>query len=297
MELLAALAAAAAVFIAVYTLASPARPRSFAARLDRLERGNISDREAVLARPFTQRVGVPLFTRLKDSAGKLLPHSVVAGFERRLMLAGDPISVHAFTAVEVGALGAAALLALLSLARADEPIFMAAMLGGALILALMPIYWLRIKVSQRKAALFKALPDAVDLIVTTVEAGLAIDASLAEVGHETQGPLGDELRLAVRETTLGRTRRDALLRLNDRTQVPELRTFIQSIIQAEQTGIPLGQVLRTQAAQIRLRRRQRAEAQAQRAPVKMVLVLVLLVLPTMLMMVMGPALMRLNLDI
>ena len=125
--------------------------------------------------------------------------------------------------------------------------------------------------------------------MTTVEAGLGLDAALSEVGHETEGPLGEELRLTVRETTLGRSRRDALTRLIERTDVPELKTFVQAVIQAEQTGIPVGQVLRTQAAQIRLKKRQRAEAEAQRAPVKMVVVLALLVLPAMLLMVIGPA--------
>jgi len=96
----------------------------------------------------------------------------------------------------------------------------------------------------------------------------------------------------VRETTLGRSRRDALQRLIERTEVPELKTFVQSLIQAEQTGIPIGQVLRTQAEQVRLKKRQRAEVQAQRAPVKMVVVLVTMVLPSMLLLVMGPAVMR-----
>jgi tight adherence protein C len=160
------------------------------------------------------------------------------------------------------------------------------------LLAVVPLYWLRIRVAARKRAILKALPDAVDLVVTTVEAGMSIDGALAEVGSETGGPLGDELRLAVRETALGRSRREALLRVVDRTDVPDLRTFIQSIVQAEQTGIPVGQVLRTQADQLRLKKRQRAEAEAQRAPIKMIVVLVTMVLPSMLIMVMGPALIR-----
>ena len=171
---------------------------------------------------------------------------------------------------------------------------MIATLVLALLMALVPLYWLRIKFSARKRALVKAFPDAVDLIVTSVEAGLGIEAALSEVGNETRGPLGDELRMAVRETTLGRSRRDSLQRLVDRTGVPEIKAFVQSLIQAEQTGIPIGQVLRTQAGQVRLKRRQRAEADAQRAPIKMILVLVVFVLPSMLLMVMGPAIMRIG---
>ena len=114
------------------------------------------------------------------------------------------------------------------------------------------------------------------------------------LGAKRRGRSAKSLRLAIRESTLGSSRRDALQRLVERTGVPDLRTFVQAILQAEQTGIPLGPVLRVQAEQIRLKKRQRAETDAQRAPVKMVLVLVLLVLPAMLLTVMGPALMRLG---
>ena len=98
--------------------------------------------------------------------------------------------------------------------------------------------------------------------------------------------------MAVREATLGRSRRDALTNVIERTQVLELKTFLQSLIQAEQAGLPIGRVLRTQASQIRLHRRQRAEADAQRAPIKMVIVLVLFVLPAMILTVVGPAFIR-----
>jgi tight adherence protein C len=294
MVLFAAITASLAVFVGVYTLVSPGRPRAVATRLDRFERGAVSDRDAVLAAPFASRVGIPLLQRSRDLLRRILPTSWVAGIERRLLLAGEPVSLHAFLTVQIATAASAAIVVIGGIAAGITGLRLLAVVVCAVILGGMPFYWLRAKVAMRKKSLLRALPDAVDLIVTTVEAGLAIDAALAEVGRETKGPLGEELRLTVRETTLGRSRRDALQRLVERTAVPELKTFVQAIVQAEQTGIPIGQVLRTQAAQIRVRKRQHAEAEAQRAPVKMVVVLVLLVLPSLLMLVMGPAIMRMT---
>ncbi|MEZ4492234.1 MAG: type II secretion system F family protein [Dehalococcoidia bacterium] len=212
--------------------------------------------------------------------------------DRKLLVAGNPITLQAFLTLQAGAAGVAVVFVLFHISNSPAPGLLVAGLFGALFIAVAPLYWLRIAVAARKRAILKALPDAVDLVVTTVEAGMSLDGGLSEVGQQTRGPLGEELRLGIRETALGRSRRDSLLRLIDRTDVPDLRTFIQSIIQAEQTGIPIGQVLRTQANQIRLKKRQRAEADAQRAPVKMIVVLVTMVLPSMLMMIMGPALIR-----
>lgn len=292
MELIAAITAALAVFVGVFTLVTPGRPASMTNRLDRLERGERSDRESQLATPFATRVTKPILGRARRGASAVLPASVVSAIERRILVAGDPISLHAFLSVQLAFVCGALFLWFLALSAGPSGIQLVVALVGPPALMLLPLWWLRLRMLGRQKLLVKALPDAVDLIVTTVEAGLAIDAALAEVGRETDGPLGEELRLTVRETTLGRSRRDALTRLIERTQVPELKTFVQSLIQAEQSGIPIGQVLRTQAAQVRLKKRQRAEAQAQRAPVKMVVVLVTLVLPSMLLLVMGPAIMR-----
>ena len=292
MELIAAITAALAVFVGVFTLVTPGRPVSMTNRLDRLERGERSDRESQLATPFATRVTKPILERARRGAGAVLPASVVSAIERRILVAGDPISLHAFLSVQLAFVCGALFLWFLALSAGPSGVQLVVALVGPPALMLLPLWWLRLRMLGRQKLLVKALPDAVDLIVTTVEAGLAIDAALAEVGRETDGPLGEELRLTVRETTLGRSRRDALTRLIERTQVPELKTFVQSLIQAEQSGIPIGQVLRTQADQVRLKKRQRAEAQAQRAPVKMVVVLVTLVLPSMLLLVMGPAIMR-----
>lgn len=294
LDFLAAACAFAAVFVTIYTLVTPSSRGAVPDRLNRYDRSLQPGREEQLAAPFSARVGAPMLSGARNALARLLPSSLVRTIEQRLILAGEPVSLHAFLTFQIAMIGLAGLVLLSGIRTMHTAVQALAIIAVALLLALLPIYWLRLRVAARKKAILKALPDAVDLIVTTVEAGLGLDAALAEVGRETRGPLGEELRLTVRETTLGRSRRDALARLNERTQVPELRTFVQSIIQAEQTGIPIGQVLRTQAAQIRLKKRQRAETEAQRAPVKMVVVLALLVLPAMLLLVIGPAVIRMS---
>jgi tight adherence protein C len=294
-ELLAAAFAALAVF-ALVTVALRARrvPEAVDHRFARLERRDDLAREELMALPFKERVVSPVGERFRNIGAATLPSGLVAGVRHRLLLAGQPMTVTRFFVLQAVMLAMSAFLIILFLLSDSSGLLLLVQLIAAAVLSAIPIYWLRIKAGARRRALLRALPDAVDLMVTTVEAGMGIDGALAAVGRETEGPLGEELRLAIRETTLGRSRREALQRLIERTQVPELSSFIQALIQAEQTGISIGQVLRIQAAEMRLKRRQNAEAMAQKAPVKMILVLILLVLPAMLLFVMGPAMMRMR---
>lgn len=294
MILIAALTAGLTVFVLVRALTAGSRTQSVNVRLGRLERDLPLQREELLAAPLSARVGRPLANRAQRFAGAFLPTSIMNSLERRLAGAGAPVSFGTLLVFQLTFTALAVVVAIFAVANATSAIQVLAMLGLAAALVIAPSYWLRIKGGARRKAILRALPDAVDLIVTTVEAGMSIDAALAEVGRETAGPLGEELRLAVRETTLGRSRRDALKGMIDRAQVPEFRSFVQSIIQAEQTGIPIGDVLRTQAGETRLKRRQHAEADAQRAPVKMIVVLVTLVLPAMILTIIGPAILRIG---
>jgi tight adherence protein C len=295
MDIVAAAATSLAVFVLVLALVRPGRgARALEQRFGNLERGAPLEREDLLALPFGERVATPLARRLARVGSLVFPARVVAALDRRLMLAGRPATVSGFLTLQSILAASGLLLVFMALTTAKSGVMLAAWLGSGVLVALVPIYWLRIKVAARRTAILRALPDAIDLMVTTVEAGMGIDGALHEVGNDTPGPLGEELRQTVRETTLGRSRRDAMQRLVDRTETPELKSFIQSLMQAEQTGIPIGQVLRVQADQMRLRRRQAAESAAQRAPVKMILVLITLVLPAMLMFVMGPAMMRMR---
>jgi len=207
MIVLAILCGAAAAFIGVFSLFG-ARTSAVPHRLNRLERTGQADRGELLAEPFAARVGMPLAQRVRGLLARLLPGSWVSGIEYRLMLAGEPLSLHGMLTIQAVAVAGGVFVAIAGISAGGGPLRVIAVMVAGLALAVMPLYSLRMRVASRKRALLKALPDAVDLIVTTVEAGLGLDAALSEVGHETEGPLGEELRLTVRETTLGRSRRD-----------------------------------------------------------------------------------------
>jgi tight adherence protein C len=147
----------------------------------------------------------------------------------------------------------------------------------------------RSRANGRQHAIIRSLPDAFDLITTCVEAGLGLDAALARVAEKVQGPFSEELSRALRDVALGKTRRDALRELGERTGVPDLIQFTNAVIQAEAMGSSIGTVLRVQSDQLRVRRRQRAEEAAYKAPVKMLFPLVLCIFPTLFVVILGPA--------
>ena len=162
-------------------------------------------------------------------------------------------------------------------------------LGFVLVGFMMPQMWLKQRVGARQTAIIKSLPDAFDLITTCVEAGLGLDAALTRVAEKVEGPFADELTRTLKDIGLGKQRRLALRELGDRTGVPDLVTFVNAVVQAEQMGSSVGTVLRVQAEQLRVRRRQRAEEQAYKAPVKMIFPLILCIFPTLFIVILGPA--------
>lgn len=165
-----------------------------------------------------------------------------------------------------------------------------AMALGSLVLGpAMPYVWLSGRIRRRRGAIIKRLPDAFDLLTTCVEAGLGLDAALHRLSDRTHGPFGEELARTVRELGMGRPRREALRDLADRTQVEDLELFVSAVIQAEQMGSNIGEVLRLQSGQMRQRRRQSAEQQAHKAPVKMMLPLVTMIFPSLFVVLLGPA--------
>lgn len=294
MELITAIVGALAVLIAVYTVTTPARSRRIADRLERLDRRDPTDREAMLRAPLAERMGLPMLASMQSLGGRVMPATMVNGIERRLQLAGEPISVHAYVGIQLGGIGLGILAILFFLAMGATGLFLIFSLVIAGVVSVFPFLWLDSAGSSRQAQILKDLPDAVDLVVTMVEAGISIEAALWKVANETKGPLADEFRLTMRETTVGRSRREALMDLLERTDVRELRQFIHAILHAQETGVPLGNVLRTQAAEIRLRKRQRAENKAGQAPVKILLLMLFFVMPSLLIVMLGPAVIRMG---
>ena len=141
---------------------------------------------------------------------------------------------------------------------------------------------------KRQEKIQKTLPDALDMLTVSVEAGLGFDAALSQVAQNTEGPIAGEFFRVLKEMQIGKSRSDALRGLGERTTVMDMRTFASAIVQADSLGIPIANVLREQAKEMRLKRHQRAEEQAQKVTVKIMIPVVLFILPSLLVVVMGP---------
>ena len=142
---------------------------------------------------------------------------------------------------------------------------------------------------NRREQMRRELPDALDLLTISVEAGLAFDAALSQVARNTSGPLADEFFRVLQEMQIGLGRSEAMRALGDRTELAELRGFVTSMIQADAFGIPIAQVLRVQAREMRIKRSQRAEELAQKVPVKILFPLIFCILPALFVVILGPA--------
>ena len=152
-----------------------------------------------------------------------------------------------------------------------------------------PEFWLGRKIRSRAQDMVLQLPDALDLLTISVEAGLGFDAALAKVVEKMEGPLVAEFRQALAEIRMGRSRRDALRDVAKRADSQPINNFIGAIVQAEQLGVPIAKVLQIQSNQLRIERRQRAEEAAAKAPVKMLFPMVGCIFPTIFIVILGPA--------
>jgi len=244
-----------------------------------------------LSRPFSERVLKPLSARLASAVRMVTPQDAIDRMRKRLISAGlpyNPVTIVVFQWL----MGYGFPLALFAMGVIEQqgPAKGFGMLGFVgLIGFALPTTWVKMKGDQRKAEITRSLPDALDLLTISVEAGLGFDSALQKVVEKLRGPLPFEFGRALYEMRLGKQRRDALKDMAERTQNPDLMQFISSLVQADKLGVSIGNVLRVQADQMRLKRRQRAEQQAQKAPLKMSFVLVFFVLPALLTVLLGPA--------
>ena len=226
---------------------------------------------------------------LRSLALRLSPSGIAAKLQRRLDLAGNPGRWTPDRILAVKGLGLIALAMLGALYGLHSPalLILCAAVGGAVGFFL-PDVLLYNAGLKRQAKLQIALPDALDMLTVCVEAGLGFDAALAQVARNTSGPLAAEFARALQEMQIGKSRSQAFRALADRTTVPEVRTFVSALVQANDLGIPIAKVLREQAKEMRVRRRQRAEGKAQQVPVKITFPLILCIFPALLVIVLGP---------
>jgi tight adherence protein C len=243
---------------------------------------------------FGERVLGPAKGRLADTALRLHPRSTVDGVANKLLLAGlsRRITPTSFLALKSAAGGGAMLLGFmlgLSVGPAGTIVF-AGFFGGVAFMA--PDYLLSMKARKRKEDVRAELPDALDLLAVSVEAGLGFDGAIAKLTEHMEGSLAEEFSLTLNAMRIGESRADALKKMAERVPAPELSAFVRAIIQADQLGISLGRILRVQAADTRLRRQAAAEEKAMKAPIKMLFPTVLFIFPAMFIVILGPAMMN-----
>jgi tight adherence protein C len=249
--------------------------------------------ELELEEPFYDRVVKPVIAGITRALGKLTPSQGMEKTRQQIILAGNPYNMGTseFMGARIMALvilgGVTFLLTIVFGAAPMQMLFYSAVVG--LIGYLLPVFWLRHRVKKRQKIILKTLPDAIDLMTISVEAGLAFDGAMQRVADKWDNDLAHEFQRAISEMRVGKSKREALHELVQRTGVPDLSTFVASIIQADQLGVSIAKVLRIQSEQMRIRRRQRAEEQAHKAPILMMIPMVFLIFPATYIVILGPA--------
>jgi tight adherence protein C len=300
--LLSVLLIAAAVGVAVWAVLSQLDERQVVReslrQLDGYEVENQRDQEMLA--PLKDRALGPFVDGVTGLGRRFTPVGYVEKVKQKLVYAGMPeqSAVDRFLGIRVIGIGIAALVFLL--------LFVVNLLGLTgnmrlavpgiiiLVLVLYPDMWLNRKVEARQHEIQISLPDVMDLLVISVEAGLGFEQAIDRVVNSVPGPLSDEFSRMLGETRAGASRSDAMRAMDERCNVPELRSFVMAIIQADQFGVSIGRVLRGQADEMRIKRRQLAQERAQKAPVKMLIPMVFCIFPALFVVVIGPAIMNIR---
>jgi tight adherence protein C len=275
-----------------FALLQSRQPDAIGERLNQFTERAMTLEEMELQQPFSQRVIIPAFKSLLAVLGKYGPKQSAERLRVNLQMAGNPggITPAMFVGLRV-ALALTLGLIITLVTFQTMPLMQAFMYSaiGFILGYMLPVMWLGRQIANRKAAIQKALPDALDLLCISVEAGLAFDLALQRVTQKWDDELSREFKKVLSDVRLGRTRREALKDLAQRTGVEDVQTFTAAVIQADQLGVSMSKILRIQADQMRIRRRQRAEALAQQAPIKMLFPMVFLIFPALFVVILGPA--------
>ncbi len=288
-----------AVLAAVFTVAAVrgrSSSQSIEERLNELAAlgQSVTLEELELSQPFSQRVLVPAVEALGRLAQRMTPQNSIDAVRHKLELAGvaHKIKPAQFLAYRIGGAFVLGALSLLIIFASDVAI------GRKLLIIvvsfvmgyMLPIIWLGSKITKRQEEITKSLPDALDLLTICIEAGLGFDSAMQKVAEKWDNELSRAFTRTVQEMQLGKLRREALRSMADSMDVPDMTSFTAAIIQADQLGVSMAKVMRIQSDTMRMKRRQRAEEKARQAPVKMMFPLVFFIFPTILIVLLGPAL-------
>jgi tight adherence protein C len=275
----------------------PAAAISIEERLAQFSDRQYTLEELELQLPFSQRVVAPFFLKLARSVSRFTPRSNTDKIRQQLIEAGSPskLGVTEFMGLKLvlGGLCGGFIFLLMAISGGGVMQMVGIPVAVGLIAYRMPGMWLSRKTKERQKGIQMALADAIDLLTISVEAGLGFDPALQRVADKWENELTWEFRRMLHEMRVGKSRREAMRELANRCNVDDLNIFVSSIIQADQLGVSITQVLRTQSRQLRIRRRQRAQEQAQKAPIKMLFPMALLIFPALYVVLLGPAIPRL----
>jgi tight adherence protein C len=289
------LALGIALFYAISQLDERQTVRTSIRQLEDYGHGSVveTERDRELLKPARERAIAPVMNGLVTTGRRVFPTDYVARTRKKFVSIGsyDPVSVDRFLAVRIACLVIIPVGLILIFFVFDMTGIMALVAAVLVVLiALMgPEAWLNRKVDERKAEIQRSLPDILDLLVISVEAGLGFEQALDRTVAAVPGALSQEFSRMLGETRAGATRSDAMRALEARVDVAEVRSFVLAILQADTFGVSIGRVLRAQAEEMRIKRRQLAQERAQKAPVKMLIPMVFCIFPALFVVILGPA--------
>jgi tight adherence protein C len=291
--LLIALAVGTAIFTVLNQLDERAMVRDSLRQLDGYEVENQRDQQ--MLDPLKDRALKPVLQGLTGLGRRFTPVGYVDKVRDKFVHMGNtsPQAVDRFLALRAGTVAGAVVVFLavfvFNVTGLTGNLKLAVGVLGILVLILGPDSIINRRVEERQTAIQRSLPDVLDLLTISVEAGLGFEQALDRVIHAVPGPLSDEFSRMLGEVRAGAARAEAMRALDERCDAPELRSFVLAIIQADNFGVSIGRVLRAQSQEMRIKRRQLAQERAQKAPVKMLFPMVFCIFPALFLVVLGPA--------
>jgi len=291
--LIVAVGLAISIILLFVGVAAPRPADQVSNRLSEYGTRSVTLEELELSQPFADRVVRPMLRGISDAISRLSPNRNVAETRRRLEMAGRPygwgptefMGLRGLAAV-VGFLLPFILMSITHATLRNRVVFPVVLCALGYFA---PVIWLRSKISRRQTEIVKSLPDALDLLTVSVEAGLGFDAAISKVAEKWDNELSRAFERVIHEIRIGKLRREALRDMADNMDVPDVTSFVAAIIQADQLGVSLSKILRIQSEQMRTKRRQRAEEAAHKAPIKMLIPMVFLIFPALYIVLLGPA--------
>jgi len=265
---------------------------SVASRLDGIKKMNIGAVNTELNQPLSSRVFRPMLDNMGKAMMKITPGELLTSLENKIIKAGNPANMEVKDWLSIQALmiiGIPVLTLLVgrysNMAIGNLLLFLIAEISMGLVL---PGFILGKLLTARQKVILNSLQDVIDLITVSVEAGLGFDGALLKVVDKKPGPLASEFDKVLQEIKVGRQKKDALKDMSKRIDLQDFTAFIGAIVQADQFGVGIANVLRIQAEQMRQKRKQRAQEKAMKAPIKMLIPMVLFIFPTLFIVLLGP---------